>query len=208
MGDMSMKSTRPPGLSDDQRQQLIAELADALEELKDSTCAEMVPLWLAATRKERRHLGDPSKDSMGFQPSQRYLSLSKGSRSKYRTLAAWRHVMLWSGALRQISQHVFRRAVEAIYFTPYPNNQPPYAWSRRSVDAPGVRDFDSPTTMKNFAKEGCFESVEALRKRRQTLLKDGSWEAELRAMFLRCGVRETVRDVLKLEEFPEWEVDG
>lgn len=139
---------------------------------------------------------------MGLEPSARYLALGKGSRSKYRGLAAWRHACLWRDALAER----VREAVSILYFTPYPSNAPPYSWSRSAADAPGVERFKGPRELKTHGKDGCWTTVQRLKEEQHAWLSDGSWAAEVRARILRVGCRESLTDVLKLEDKPLWKV--
>lgn len=195
-----------PQLSEAERDSLVDELATALDEMVRKSCAEMAPLWIRATRQARTGLGDAQVTELGFAPSQRYLALSKGARSRYAQLAAWRHAVLWQAILRDLDDPDHAEAVQTVYFTPYPHDAPPYAWSQRVSDAPGIERFPSPSTLKNWSKEGCWRSVALLRALRRRLLDDGSWGAELRADLLKAGCRDSLRDVLKLDDFDEnWE---
>src|SRR5688500_8585171 len=88
-----------PSLPAAEAAELVEQLAQALEELVDQSCEEMGPLWLAASRSARSMLGEHALPDMGFEPSEAFLRLSKGAHSRYRSLAAWRHAVLWRGTL-------------------------------------------------------------------------------------------------------------
>ena len=201
----------PPRLTEPEAEALVEELATALEAMLDRTCADMGPLWLQATASARRYLGPHGVPELGFQPSERYLRLGKGSRSKYRALAAWRHGALWRDALREdVLGDRAHDAVAAVYFTPYPSNAPPYAWSRSAAEAPGVERFDGPADLKDEAKGGCWRLVAHLAAEQRRLGPDGDqrdWPAQVRARLLRPACRTSLRDLLKLEDMPPWE-DG
>lgn len=192
-------------LTEQERDHLTEEIASALEQMMDLTCAEMGPLWLEATRQQRVHLG--TVNELPFRPSPKYLALNKSSRSKYRGLAAWRHAVMWQDVLVEVADGDYRAATEAMYFTPYPANEPPYAWSRSGERAPGVASFGTATTLKDYAKEGAWHTVAALRRRARELEANGSWHFEVRAGLVRVGCRDSLVDVLKLEALPPWE-DG
>lgn len=196
-----------PSLTPEQRDDLVDALAAALELMIDQSCPDMGPLWVEATRAERAYLGDAAVHELGFTPSPRYLSLSKGARSRYRGLAAWRHATLWRGIELRIQDLDFRAALRAVYFTPYPDNAPPYAWSSKASDAPDVGTFQSPTTLKEQAKEGCWLTLRLLSEEREELKARGDWLSELCALLLRPSVRESNRDLLKLEDHPPLEKD-
>ena len=185
-----------------QADDLVEELSAALDTMLDCTCWEMAPLWLEETRRAREDLGDRAIAEAGFEPSGRYRALSKGARSRYRGLAAWRHAVLWLETLTAIDGD-FALALEAVYFTPYPDDTPPYAWSQSATACPGVGDFPSPSTLKVWAKEGAWESVEVLIGQRSKLMV-GSRADEVRAGVLRCATRRSVRVVLKLDDHDRW----
>ncbi len=189
-----------PTLESEQAEALLDELAEALEELMDRSCLDMGPIWLEATREQRAYLGEHSQPELGFEPSKRYLSLGKSSRSKYRGLAAWRHAVLWRGAAEAVEDPDFRAAMECVYFTPYPKNAPPYAWSQRASAAPGVERFEDANTLKKYAKEGCFQSLQALLAEQRALEAESSWYHELLVLLLRPATRPTLWEVLKLDE--------
>lgn len=194
-----------PKLNPEQEADLVDALAAALEAMIDQSCADMGPLWVEATRAERAYLGDGAVSALGFTPSPRYLSLSKGARSRYRGLAAWRHAILWREIESRIDDPDFRAALRAVYFTPYPDNAPPYAWSSRASDAPDVARFESPTSLKHLAKEGCWQALRLLGEERDLLRTGGDWLSELCALLLRAAVRDSNRELLKLEDHPPLE---
>lgn len=192
-----------PSMSTDQTEKLLDELADALQAVVESSCAEMVPLWLAGTRLARRDL--PSTlDDMGFSPSARYAGLGRGTQNRYRQLACWRHAMVWRGKLAEVDDR-YRPAVEALYFTPYPAGEPPYAWSEKPSDAPDAPRFDSPTLLRDRAKRGCFQAVAVLRRELRELPFTTLYDEVVRSL-VRTGCRDTLKDTLKLEDrFGRWE---
>ncbi len=196
-----------PSLTTAQLAGLVEALAAALERMLDESCPDMGPLWVEATRAERAYLGDGAVTELGFAPSPRYLALSKGARSRYRGLAAWRHAVLWREIEARVEDPDFRAALRAVYFTPYPDNAPPYAWSSRASDAPGVERFESPTSLKHLAKEGCWHTLRLLSAERATLRARGDWLSELCALLLRPAVRDSNRELLKLEDHPPLEKD-
>ena len=189
-------------LRNEDAEQIVRELADALDEMLDKSCFEMAPLWLQETRRAREELGEHAIAQADFEPGRRYLALSPGQRSKYRGLASWRHAVVWRDVLPHLDED-FGRAVEAIYFTPYPDNTPPYAWSRRATACPRVHEFASATTLKNWGKEGANATGVRLVDECAQLLC-GTVADEVRAGLLRCATRKSVHEVLKLDEFELW----
>ncbi len=191
-----------PGLRLDPalEEQLVDELAEALEEMVRRSCPSMAPLWHRSTHRARSRLGGALPD-LGFEPSRRVLQLGGPAQTKYASLACWRHAVLWRSVLRWIEDADFQAAVEAVYFTPYPADEPPFAWSRGASRAPDVSRFPSASTLKEWAKEGSWLAVSRLRHETDELRhQDGSLFAEIVAELLSPAVRRTVRDVLKLEE--------
>lgn len=193
-----------PRLSEAEEGQLVQELAAALEEVVETTgCLDMLPLYLMATLRPRREfLADDPWGRAAPPLTPRLAGMVKGSRSKYGALAAWRHGVLWRGAREHIDPE-FRAAMDTLYFTPYAENAPPYAWTRRSSEAPGADRFPSPNELDRFAREGCWEAVQALRV--ECLPGGGTLRDEAQRAFVRAGVKKSLRDVLRLEE--QWE-DG
>lgn len=191
-----------PSLTAEEKQQLTEEISAALEYVIDHTCRDMAPLYLDATRSQRAPIGEVT--SLPFTPSARFLALAKGSRSKYRQLAAWRHAVVWQQALKPLTDPDFQRAVNAIYFTPFPTNNPPYAWSSSASAAPDVGAFPSATTLKEWARNGAWHTVDHLRSRVHQLDRGGTYADEVTAALLKPGCRDTLSDVLKLEELPPW----
>ncbi len=181
---------------------LLEELAEALQDMLDTTCADMVPLWLEATSRARRELGSAEPLQMSDDARQRLLALGKASRSKYRSLAVWRHAVLWHRLRRWVSDPVFERAMEIVYFTPYPSNDKPYAWTRNASEAPGVGEFDGPRQLKHLAKEGAYELLMHLRELRAAWERDGRWAEVARLDLTRAAVSGSAWDVLKLDDHP------
>lgn len=194
-------------LTEAEEQLLVDELVDALHDVIDSSgCLDMAPLYWIATLQERREfLRHVDPDDAVPSVSPRLRRLGKSSRTKYACLSVWRHAVLW----RRVGERVdpdFRRAMDALYFTPYKENRPPYAWSRKSSEAPGVETFDGPNELDRLAREGCWLTIIALR-REVADWNDGSIAGVARKAFVRAGVRRrTLRDQLRLEE--QWEDDN
>jgi hypothetical protein len=191
-------------LSEHQESQLIDELAQALEEMVDKSCPSMASLWQQGTWRARTRLGS-TLPVLDFVPTRAIMQLGKSAQTKYVSLACWRHAVLWRSVLERVDED-YRRAVETMYFTPFPPDAPPYAWSRKAAAAPGIGDFESPTDLKNWAKEGCWASIEALRAECRRLIEDdGSLLAEMVKELLAPAIRKSVKDVLKLED--QWNAE-
>ena len=196
-----------PRLIEIEEGELVDELAAALEEVVDTSgCVDMLSLYLLATQQPRREFLADDPWGRGAPPlSSRLAGMVKGSRSKYGALAAWRHGVLWREAQERVDPD-FRAAMDTVYFTPYAENAPPYAWTKRSSDAPGAGRFSSPNELDRFAREGCWATVQVLREESRpggSTLRDEAHRA-----FIRAGIKRSLRDVLRLEEQWEDEVDG
>ncbi|MFT5582786.1 MAG: hypothetical protein ACI9VR_000362 [Cognaticolwellia sp.] len=184
-------------LSQQEDGQLVSELAAALEEAVDRSCPETAPLWLDATRRHRAELTH-TEMSLGFTPSAKFMALCRSSRSKYRSLAVWRHVVVWKRVLPTLSEIEQRHALEAVYFTPFPSNLPPYAWSKSASNAPGVKDFGGPRPLKRLAREGAEQVVLKLCAYMDELDQKHVLQ-DLTFKLIKPAVTTTACDVLKLE---------
>lgn len=178
---------------------LVDELAEALEGLLESSgCPDMAPLWWHSTREARAEwLPAPASEPLLLSP--RLRAMGKSSRSKYRVLAAWRFDVI----LERLAPEDERQAtaVRAIYFTPYDRNAPPYAWSSRVGSSPG--GFGTPTRLKMLTTAGCWDLVRQLRSRVEDLREQLDRATFCRAEIIEAGLRDTLKDVLKLET--RWE---
>lgn len=190
-------------LTHEEEAEIIDELARALMRLAKQTCLDMVPLYLAGSRLARRDVAQNLGGELEFRPSKQYLALSRGTQNRYRQLACWRHAVLWK-AQALVLDADFRDAMNAVYFTPCVS-EPPYAWSRAASAAPGADRFPSAATLRDWAKEGCWQSIRSLRSVVRNT-PPTSLRAELEAGLVRVGCRDTLRDVLKLDaHFDAWE---
>ncbi|MCK6502768.1 hypothetical protein L6R53_05115 [Myxococcota bacterium] len=192
-------------LTDAEEAELVDELARALEAVVDTSgCRDMLSLYLLATQQPRREfLADDPWGRSAPPLSPRLAGMVKGSRSKYGALAAWRHAVLWREVRDRVDPH-FCEAMDVLYFGPYAENAPPYAWTRRSSEAPGADRFSGPNELDRFAREGCWSTVQVLREVARS--GGGSVRDEARRAFVRAGVKRSLRDVLRLEE--QWEDDS
>lgn len=189
-----------PRIPEPRLAEIASELAYALDEMVDVTCQDMAPLWLDATHRERAFLDDRVHGALGFEPSARYRGLSKGAKSKYRGLAAWRHAVVWRGVIDRIEDPAFRGAMVSIYFSPYPKNEPPYSWSSSAADAPGAARAGGPRELKKLAKEGCFVALMDLRRVRAELQEGQDEESRHLSELLKAATRKSLVDELKLED--------
>ena len=173
------------------------ELIDAFERLSDSTCADMAPLWLAATRSAREGLLEQA--TWTEPPTDRYLRMAPASKSKYRALAAWRHAVMWREAHRLANlDQPDREVVDAIYFTPAPNSAP-YSWSRSAADCPALPRGANPSWVKERASEVAGELLGALIQEHGRFHGlPNNWD-QTAARILAVATRPTLDDVLKLE---------
>lgn len=171
----------------------------ALETMVDCSCATMAPLWLEATRRAREgHLLTSGAEELPFEPSPALLNLGRSSLSKYRALAAWRHVALWQQRT-EVGDPDFAFAMRGVYFTPCPDCTP-FSWSRSAEDAPDVGAFDGPAEMKRWAAEGAAAVLASLEELLAKLRAGTSYEEEVLADLVKPATRRSLRDVLKLEK--------
>ena len=188
-------------ISKEDSTQMIDELATALQKMVNTSCQDMLPLWLAGTRLARKHLTDTVR-TLPFTPSEKYLNFSRGRKSQYTAVACWRLAVIWKGILPKVDRD-FAQATKAIYFTPYPKNEPPYAWSSKPSDAPDVTSFASPATLKNQSKEGVWQLIEVLHSVYHDTCSQ-SYKGEIERLFLEQGMRKSLRERFHLKEFGEW----
>jgi len=184
------------------------ELSEALEQVLDSSgCSAMLALWVIATRNPRKML-PPRTEQPPLPPiSEKIRQMGKSSRSKYASLAAWRHAICWQKPTASVETRT--KALRDIYFTPFVENKPPYSWSRASSKAPASSDYVSPSELDLLAALGCWDSIQALRKRFRHLQGQRTVDGEIRAAFVKIGFRPTLKDVLRLESiWEDWDEDA
>lgn len=184
--------------SETERHVLANELARALDEVVNRTgCKSTYRLWAEATQSTRERIFGGT--SLGVRLAAVVPMMSAPSRSKYRALAAWRHAVIWRGALEHI-QPVDRErlAVSGIWFTRVAVDATPFSWSKKTSSAPHVHHFAGPAEMRDLAKSGCWQSVEFLRKHAEDLVaaRDTSRAALLQECVLS---RESLSDVLGID---------
>lgn len=175
---------------------------DALDAMVARTCPSMRTLWLAATLKRRRHwLGDDVTTLPASVVPPGWRNLSKSSRSKYGALAVWRHAVVWkllhflerTGAPRY-------EELQSIWFSPYPDDLPPFAWSQRLTQAPSTgRATD---LRRRLAADACCQTILELRSlvERRDFDARGSMPDMREDDLLVDATRETLLDVLKLQD--------
>jgi hypothetical protein len=184
-----------PTMSPAQESALVDALADALEQLLDRSCMEMVPLWFHATRRARELLPSMQPRSE-FESSPHLLAASKSTISKYGALAAWRHAVLWQRS-RDALDADDRAVIDAIYFTPCPN-RPPFAWSQSAAACPALPPGANPSWVKERARDVAEVLLNALRAQAERC--DGSVRGEVEQKLLGVATRSTLDEVLKITE--------
>lgn len=187
------------------RRELAALLAEHLRDMVEQSCRSMAPLWLEDSRRARRGLEELATADLGFVPSDTVLRLGKSSRSKYRKFAAWRHAVLWRRTLDSV-EAPYAKAVSDMYFTPFPADETPFAYSECASDAPAARDYPSVTAFVDGAKEGCFASLKVLLEDLSRVSRDAApvgEQAKVDAVterLLKSATSKSVEHVLKLDE--------
>lgn len=144
----------------DDEERLVGELRDVLDEvLRTSGCLDMHPLWLIATKKPRAEFLRPEGTVVSVPPH--IMRWKAPKRTKWSSLAHWRHVVLWKETLAELPA-ALAKALRDAYFTPFEANAVPYAWTQRSSGAPAAGSYDSPNAMDRMVKEACAESLRIL----------------------------------------------
>ena len=183
--------------------ELLDQLADALVDLRKTTCADMVPLWLQASRRVRNRMTGTRLHDMGFAVTDRYRRLSAGNQSNYRSLASWRQVVIWRKLLKDedgLSRREVNevRAVERTYFTPFPSNTPPYAHSRKAPDDPMVEELGGPAAFKDAARRGAAKLLEAVEQTHEDAVYDGVIDGIAQDL-IGLGAKKSLWNTLKAE---------
>ena len=186
-------------MDEEEENALLDEILEVLDQVVETSgCRDMWHLWLRDTDRIRRELIRSVPERVTGVPDH-LQAFSRSKRSKYGALAAWRHAVLMADALEddEIDERC-GQAVRDIYFTPFPENKPPYSWSKCSSSCPGARCWDSPTVLDLRAAQGCRDSVERLKAR---VDEDAGQSVadELRRRLLERGTRDTLRDVLRYD---------
>jgi hypothetical protein len=147
-----------PRMTEEEEERLLDELLDVLDLVTSTSgCADMVPLWLEATKRPRAvHFRPASSPTLAVPPHIR--AWGRSMRSKYAALAAWRHAVLAERILEAIGSAA-AAAVQAMYFTPVEANEPPYSWSKASSRHPMAREWPSANVFDDQARRGCRDSV-------------------------------------------------
>ena len=175
---------------------LLDEVLEVLGDMVEVTCPSMRPLWLDLTRGMRAEMLEEPVAIPAYPPH--LLQAGKASRSKYRALAGWRHAVVWQDLL-DAGDGGRLEALELIYFQPYPEDRPPYAYSARSSAAPGVSTDASIARVRQVARREARDTLVRLASRWIELFEAGSKAAAYSREFLALSRRASLRDVLKLE---------
>ncbi len=191
-------------------EQLIDDLAETLRRIGRETCPAMQTLWLEASQKQRQCLGNVQLDVS----RELRKPLGNSSKSKYKALACWRFSCLWvqieraiPGDLERLRGHDedFRNHEEnaffmhQIYFTTYPEDDPPFAFSRSKFEAPELyEDEHSEDEILRGSTLACWATSVFIREVFSEM--EGGPAAEI---FRLGGKYKSLDDVLKLREFRE-----
>jgi hypothetical protein len=208
-------------------EELRDELVDALQDMVNMTCPDMRPLWLERSRSEREKMdgglenGENGENGNGLPEDapDRFADRSPTWKTKYKSLAGWRHAVLWQELedgeppefLRgwepkddEVADEVERfpeksgRAMELLYFEEYPPNEPPYAWSKKT--SPQTREDEPATQLRQEAMRGCWASLHLLEEIWSRVFH-ASEGGDLREDFLMLGMYGTLSDVLKFDDY-------
>jgi hypothetical protein len=187
-------------LEAEEEQCLVAELEDALGQVvRASGCADMLGLWLFAVSRPRAEFLRAEGVVTGV--PEHIAAWKRPMRTKYAALAHWRHVVLWRGVLDRIANLRHRTAVRDMYFTPAPENAPPFSWSKASSRSPAARRYRGPNAFDIAAKAGCRNTLDTIERITATEANGTTVEHEARAAFIDLRPRlGSLRDVLRIED--------
>jgi len=149
-------------------------IVDPLHRLRDTSCPEMVLMWLQSTHRIRKRNGFLRHSGPGLRLTPRQSTLGKPSRSKYQRLALFRmyYLIIHSDAYKPLAAPLAvdsdaQRAFFDTWFTAHLDERP-FAFTAKK---PTHATTDLPArTFKSLAKRGAAEAlVELWREVRATL---------------------------------------
>lgn len=185
---------------------LLNDLADALEEMTNKTCADMRVLWLEGTKKLRqKYLPAPNAEVPDHLKKR-----SPSFRSKYQALARWRHGVVWQKLLEspdKLPQDVKdaeeyaeflenQDLLQAIYFEPCAN-EPPYSYSQKKSASPRFKEVPfAESRVLSGSIRGAWASLKILEKLHSEA--EGGPEAD----FLKASISsKSLDDILKFDSY-------
>lgn len=169
---------------------LIDEVMDALGEMVEMTCPTMRVLWLEHSRAVREELCT-EPEALPDYPEYLLGAPNKSKRSRYRALSGWRHVVVWLSLVDRSTP------MGRIYFQPFPEDRPPFSYSRRTSSAPGVTPDANVSRLRSQAAQQIKGTLERLRP---ASTEPGTLTGRQRRMFMDLGRERGLRDILKLED--------
>jgi hypothetical protein len=173
---------------------------DALNTMVQRTCPLMRSIWFAATERQRRHwLGNHVYElPADVRAPKNWNDMAKSSRTKYGQLAVWRHAVVWRLPNLLVKTDPEFQEMTAIWFSAYPKDTPPFAWSAKPTEAPNTDR--AVAARRELAAQGCMCSLKSLKMLMNTRPADGEavdWREE---DLLGSATRPSLRDVLKLDD--------
>lgn len=213
-------------LDEEEEQALLDELGDALRQMEGKTCMQMVPIWLEHTSEIRAEL-EGTFDLPDTSDCTGYVQDSPDWDPKYNAMAGWRHAVVWQkldtkglpapleewepheeGVAEEIEKYSreTREAMQRIYFTEYPENESPYAWSRKT--SPVTPSELTVTQLRRKAMRGCWASLHLLKQIYSRIWWETEGYDDPRVQFLKKGMYGTLDDLLKFSDYREKAENG
>lgn len=177
---------------------LLDSVMDALADMVDLTCADMLPLWLRASRSVRASLCKTRTMEVPPYPL-RLQAVQRPTKSKYMALAGWRHCVVWLRLLEEPCLFDAPQDLECMrltYFQPCVNEQP-YSYSQRTSVTPDMPRGLTVSEVRTSARGACMSSISALREEYQ---RQQNRRDQERMDFVLLGLKDSLRDVLKLPD--------
>lgn len=173
---------------------------DALDTMVQRTCPSMRSIWFAATERQRRHwLGNHvNRLPADVRAPTTWNNMAKSSRTKYGQLAVWRQSVVWRLADVLDDTEPKYQEMTAIWFSAYPKDTPPFAWSAKPTEAPKTNR--SVVERRVLAAQGCLCSLNSLKALVNSRPADNAAVNIRESDLLESATRPSLRDVLKLDD--------
>jgi hypothetical protein len=184
----------------EKRKKLRRDLAVALDKAVKRSCPSTGPLWFEHSWRLRKyvfcadtvvrlpeHLADAIPKSVG--------AMAKGTVSKYRAQAGWRHACILAGAVDSDSSNIDARVVDAVYFQPC-EDVPPF--NHQAKMSSFSDEFErKPRELQRLRWEGCANIWCTLCNRAEEAGEYGRYD---RAAFIGLGLKPTLAAFQKLDD--------
>jgi len=147
------------GTTDPAVEAVLDEMADALDAMRERACPMMAVIWLAYSARMRKRFVHLERLEDETELPARWFK-TRPFRSRYGIFSVWRHGVLWKGA--EVPD-LHGQALEEMYFTEFPQDVPPYAWSQATPDHASLEACGGRRGWKNQARDGAKVALEHLR---------------------------------------------